>query len=251
MKTKLLPLILVIGFLYSCEKETAGPNNSPTLIIGDPSGMIVQSYNSWIEGGYNELVFQNLDLDNDGGQDFKITSQIWGSPGMGTHPTAKVFSLSAGRQFQTLLSNDTTYYRYEEEMVTEENRVNLIFTTTYDCQKKEAEDSVFAVATDQPRLHYLYPNDEMAKSDHYSVFDDGILLCTSGGYEAEVIPNVTQDTLRVYHTWHLSRCKSIPLGEDVYLGVRILHEDNEKLGWIKLKVEDNYRVFLYETAIQR
>jgi hypothetical protein len=104
MKRAVITSIALLGLLViSCEKEE---ERSREISIGETCHMLVHYYDTTVVGGYNSTVGYSMDIDCDGTGDIEFTSEIWGSPGLGQHPSSSV----------RCLHGDTTFFEYRSRI---------------------------------------------------------------------------------------------------------------------------------------
>lgn len=252
MKTILIPLSLLLISMISCQNEATIENRLEEIKMGDPGRMIVQVYDRWVEGEYNQEASFDLDIDEDGLGDFRITSELWGSPGMGVHPVARLSSLSPDKFFHTTFASDTSFYKYEADTVNEESdsQTQLYYVTTFNCRRMQSNDSIFSISTSK-NINYLDSMAILSQTSTYGYQENGFVLSSSSYYSSENIPNITRDTTRIFITFRYNDCTIAPDNQAVYIGIKMPGDQTERLGWIKLLLANDYRIFLYETALQR
>lgn len=189
MKTRFLPLSLLLLSMISCQNEASIENRLVEVKMGDPDRMIVQVYDRWVQGEYNQEAGFDLDIDEDGLADFRIISKLWGSPGMGVHPEAKLFSLSPDKFFHTLFISDTSFYQHKADSVNEErdSQVKLYNITTFNCRRMQSNDSIFSTSTSE-NLNYLDSLALLSRTSTYGYLENGFALSSSNFYSVESIP---------------------------------------------------------------
>ena len=247
MKTNWLLYLLVLVVTFACKKE----EKEDFIQMGKTNKMIINSYDTLLVGGYNTASVLEIDINKDGVNDFKLKSEIWGSPGMGQHPAASIACLSENCSIKGQLVNDSTFYRSFVHSYYGENGspFYIQYYQTYSNIRINEYDSVFSILTDVFKVNYLNYSDVIYQSDLYQsknfVLTEGYSATIDGPY-----PNVTNDTVRSYFVTHYYNSNTIPDNTLSYIGVKLKSSNEEKLGWIKLGVTDSYKIILLETAIQ-
>jgi len=242
MKRQILPIIFLIFSIISCRKDKFEVTQ---LVIGDHNPVILTHHDTTIAGGYQSCAKYNLDIDQDGINDFMIESEIWGSPGMGMHPRSQIKSLHNKADFfgnnyiDTLfLNKDTIYYPILD------NIINVSVANNYTCQRLNTNDSILNLQYIN-RIITLENNDILNINDSFIV--DTLLLGNDNHtlYQGEFTSNDT-----VYHNYenYYGDCYNFPFEQITYIGVRL---NETELGWVKLAVYDNFKVNLIETAITK
>ena len=246
MKKNCLLYLLVLVVTFACKKEEK--NNF--IQMGKTNKMIINSYDTLLVGGYNTSSVLEMDINKDGINDYKLKSEIIGSPGMGQHPTASIACLSENCTIKGQLLNDTTFYKSFVHSYYGENGSPLFiqYYQTYSKIRTNEYDSVFSIQTNVFKVNYLDDSDVIHQSDLYQsknfVLTEGYSTTIDGPY-----PDMTNDTVRIYYVTHNYNSNVIPNNTLSYIGLKLKSANEEKLGWIKLGVVDNYKIILLETAI--
>jgi len=249
MKKSVIICLLLVLVIASCKKDDES-NNNKEIKLGDYAGMVVNRYDTLIIGGYNQSVYFDLDVNNDSSSDFRITSEVFGSPGMGQHPLAKILSLNSACLFNGTFSDDTTYFHFQRDTFSGDNLspVTITNTTSYSCRKIGSADLIVSIQSDAFTISYFSSDETILRSDDYRA--DTLKL--NYDFVTDVnFPIVLIDTTIYNYVNHDNSCHSIPNDQLLYLGIKITGINDEKIGWIKICVVDNYKVLLLETAIQK
>jgi hypothetical protein len=250
-KVGLIYFIIFISF-YACKKENIELNSSDFVQIGNYEEMIKNSYDTLLIGGYNSAKFIDLDINNDSINDFRLKSEIWGSPSLGQHPQASIICLHENCLIKGLMINDTTFYSYFVNTYYGENGspVYIQYYHTYSNQRINNDDSIFSVQTNGFKINFLNESDIIYNSEEYNsdkfVLTEGWSATVNGPY-----PNLTNDTVYYYYETHYYNSNVIPDDRLSYIGIKLNYSDKEKIGWIKLGVIDDYKIILLETAVQK
>ena len=249
--------LIILNFI-SCKKDSIIPednsNNKAEIRLGDYDKMLVLNQDLEIEGGYNKEKSLDLDINNDSIGDFRISSVDWGSPGLGRHPTVAIRSLDSVNLICGKLLTDTTFYHYQIDTTYDNSSsvTTINYRTTYSCQRIQENDSIIEIVPDMFHINLYYRNESIAKSDTYEYLPDNYVLTEnwSGFYDGPV-PNESRTTYRYWINYHYYNCYAIPYNESIYIGLKIIETGREKLGWIKLSVFNDLKVYIFETALQK
>ena len=98
MKLLFFPVLFLLIINVSCDKECPVEKNEPnididsvnlgdTITFGIKNNMNVSLFDTLVEGEYKNMMRFDLDIDDDGRNDIRFTSEVWGSPGLGQHPS--------------------------------------------------------------------------------------------------------------------------------------------------------------------
>jgi hypothetical protein len=245
-------LIFLSPILFSsCEKDKPEPGiNRDNIVFGEYTNMNVVQFDTIISGGYYDGKEFEIDFDGDNINDVRISSWIWGSPGMGMHPHSSVISLHEGICFQGNLTNDTLFLNHETRYYERPNNIMEIHDYyKYTYERLSAEDSILRINYDIFEPGLFNRKDVMSKDDFFRA--DSISIKESLNYNS--IPNITQkgDTTIYRYESSYSNNFVFPQGSIRFIGIRLNKENKSKLGWLKLSIEEYFRVTILETALQK
>lgn len=234
-------LILLVG----CEKESL----PGSIIPGDYSNMSISIYDTVFYGGYHELKNLDLDIDRDGTSDIRFVSEIWGSPGMGQHPRSALMCLHENIRLHGTLTVDTLFLNsssYTE--VTQESITKIYSYLNYTYLRVDKSDSIITVFPEGFRLLPLNKGEKINNTDVFAT--DSIPI--SSHYFCNMIYPVPigQDSILYESRCTFNDRYTFPEEKIKYLGLQIEAAGKIRLGWIKLIIEDYYKLYLLETAIQ-
>ena len=210
--------------------------------------MIVNQVDRIVAGGYNLKRSIDLDVNNDSLADFRLSSEIWGSPGMGMHPSVTFMCLSPNSLMNGYFYADTVFLHHIEETTNDNSLVYINHKENYSCQRIDSGDSVVSVRPNKFSIKYFHYGDKNSKLD---TFHSDSLNLTSTSITDLPVSYRVNDTVIYYNSSHHSGCHSMPNDEILYLGVKLTDSEKEKLGWIKMSIISEYQIVLLETAIQK
>lgn len=240
----LLPAILLN---FGCENETITNDPASEIKAGDYKDMIINYYDTTLVGGYHYLNTFNVDMNNDGVDDFQMESEIWGSPGMGQIPLSAIKCLHASAKllgtnsFDTLFINRDTIIQEGQYSGTWEKYLINSFT----CNRMEETDSILTI-TPVFDLTILERDQLIRQTDHFRC--DTLTLITGTRGNWPVFIGVSGDTTIYEYNVSYNDCRTFPMEQIVFLGVKL---DNSRLGWIKLTIFDYYKIMIQESGIQQ
>lgn len=242
--------LFMILVILSCEKDAIESNNDSKIKFGNYSKMLVQSHDTLIIGGYNEIASYDLDINSDNSYDFRLTSEIFGSPGMGQYPQTKILSLNSNCLINGHLLNDTTFYHSQIDTSYGENwsPVYISYTSSYSCQRIDIYDSIISIQPERFNISYFNSEESILRSDYYIA---DTLRLSDELYADIDFPIIKNDTIIYNYIYYHSTCNSIPNDMIMYIGIKIKSMNDEKIGWIKLGVINDFKVLILETAIQK
>lgn len=239
-------LISILYFLSGCENEnTVIPDDTEEtdtpepieyaeqIMIEQTSDVMIQTFDHTLGNQFenNNEIF-DIDVDKDSIMDFRVRMyDYWPN----INPFSYFSCLHEGSKVLGFLENDSVFYfQY--------NDVGREFTT-YNCYKTihhDSSSSLYSV-TEDPKLGTIYPNEILHKND--SFITDTITIAGQNSIEY-----FSSSMDRV--TWDLT-CDDLPAGEITYIGIKIIKEGKERLGWIKISFsEDKMNLTVLESGIQ-
>jgi hypothetical protein len=236
--------VLACLCLLGCRQD---PEVKPGLVFGESAGLLVTRYDTIIAGDYLTVVYLDLDVDRDGSADFRLTSEKWGSLGLGHYPKTQVLSLRPDCRIQSLLLADSVFFYGDTSVYTmPDSTVVVKAYRSYNCAKYAVYDSMIRVGLPKNRIAVRHKGDLLQSFGTYVA--DTLLL--NEGNLVEVLPaRRSNDT--IYETTVSSDydCYHFPNDEVAYIGVTLSANGHERAGWIKLNITGNLRILLLETAI--
>lgn len=247
-----LPNCLFFFFLIvfiSCDKGDSWTNNNEEIKTGDYSGLIVKSYDTIIAGGYHMLREFNLDVNNDDVYDFKLSSEIFGSPGMGQHPRASIMSLNSKSLFHGNITSDSIFHYEVIDVYTSENKTYKTTYHKYTCDKDEDPRCLFSyMSPEYFKFTYFETDEIILKSDSFKTDTIDVIHHESTDVSLQVEKN---DTIFNSQTYNSLSCNFFPPNTFKYVGIKIIDGDKEKIGWIKLGIYNTIDFIVLESAIQK
>lgn len=242
-------LILTILSLMSCDKDDDEFVITKEVVFGNYVNMMVNYYDTILIGGYNNSQNLDIDINNDNIYDIRIISNIWGSPGLGQNPCSKIWSLNNNIEILGYFKTDTSFLNRSTMISPGANNITEIYEYyNHTCHMIDESDSILAVYENVFKISPKDKNERLSlddtfKSDSITLIDDRYGFPFWG-------EEYGQDTVRYTVTSFYNDCNSFPLNEIKYIGLKILSDNSEKLGWIKLSIIDKYKILVLETAIQ-
>lgn len=246
-------LILVIVALgVGCQKKKASKHSS--IEIGNKRHAQVTEQNLIIaSSGFNDVQFGQLDIDGDGLNDILLKSVITGSPGIGVWNGYEITSWNPNLEFasglydlENWIKYDTSYFEHPIS-----GQIYVTFIEKKACMQLDSLYSLSSVQTDLVNTSIFPEGYKLNKSDFFST--EIYNLTTQGDYSSNPYHLYTSnDTL--YHSAsqvYREACTPVKNGFTGYLGLKLTTSGEEKLGWIKLSIQDGYKIQIFETAIQQ
>lgn len=265
--------LAAICLMASCKKEPTPNVIVPDLskvVFGQTDGMIVTTFDSTAMHQGNDYEWSySIDLNGDNIKDIKLESVDWGSTGLG-HQMVTILNCTSenvailGEVFDlnTYLHSETSSHYYSDPTYPQFDSIFWInIKKTYTCEKIAEDDSLYSSKEAfTPRAGNA--GEAFTKDD---VFKNTLELCGGHICETQIIlknrdyyyPSEPEgwgtDTITNYVLVELNSCHDFPLVEEKYIGFKVTGNDRERLGWMKIIIEERYSdyyVRLFETAIQ-
>ncbi|HNY60195.1 MAG TPA: hypothetical protein PK692_08470 [Bacteroidales bacterium] len=240
---KFLFLFIIIQ-LIGCTKSTI--ERAPEIKAGDHSGMIINFYDTTLIGGYYSQKAYNIDLDNNGLDDFQFVSWIWGSPGMGQIPQASINCLHCSAKVLGIVTTDTMYLNRDTLIFegTQPRTWDMYLMFNYSCIRISSNDTILNTNLTF-KINPLERDDKIRKSD--PAICDSLTLTSGNKNSWPMLIGVSGDTTIYRYDIDHNNCNNFPLEKNVYLGVLL---DDERLGWIKINIINNFKIIIHESGIQ-
>jgi hypothetical protein len=251
MRAKLLLMIGITLYLIACKKEVSSIPTSDKFLIGmTSSDIMINQYDTLLVGGYHNLLYFDLDVNGDKNPDFRLTSEIWGSPGLGYHPIALIYSLNSNCMIYGKSITDTAFFNRDSIIYYNDPSYKIVKYNifNYSCKRNFQNDSVLEIKSNQFHITPLFKNDYINNSEFFkadtSILVDSIDSNVSGF-------TISNDTAIWNYYNYDNSCNSFKNDEICYIGIKIKTMNSEKLGWIRLSISESYKILLFESAIEK
>lgn len=236
-------------FLVTCTKDKGTTSSTDNFVVGITTDLLTKQYDTVLTGDYHKRVYLDLDLNDDKYPDFRLTSEVWGSPGLGEHPRSTIIPLNPACELLGFLKNDTSYlHRSTTTTIGANNTVSIYNAAVYSCRQIAANDSITNVQLDQFKLIPKKKGDQLVKSDF---FKSDTCTLMDDRYNYPTLSSTSNDTTVYNATSFDFTCNSYPGDVISYIGIKIKGAQSEKLGWLKLSISDQYKISILESAIQK
>lgn len=235
--------------VLSCKKDKIISNNR-NLTFGNYSNMIVNKYETLLVGSYRYPNSFNLDVNNDQSEDIRLTSEVWGSIVIGRNLRRSVIEcLNLNVQILGYFVNDTTFLvRNKSVNIGLNNQLQIDSFYSYRCRRSFKTDSIVGIALNRFKVLAQIKGDIIKNS---STFKSDLIILIDDSYTSSYLNSkISPDTSVYSHFTFHNDCNSFPMGQIVYIGIKLIKDNIEKLGWIKLSIFENNKIFILESAIQ-
>ncbi|MBK8736437.1 MAG: hypothetical protein IPL98_11280 [Saprospiraceae bacterium] len=255
MKTRIILFIMACSSLMTCKKANdLDPNDDKMvdtnkIVFGLNSDLQITNYDTLVMGTYNTLAGFDLDVDSNNVSDFRLTSELWGSHYLGLHPRSTIHSLNSNSLLSGILKNDTIYLNKNTVLKNGTDSTFQIYNyTTYTCKKIDSNDPISQINVEQFKVVSKNKDEMLNKSDlfrshTFTLIDDWIRYGPK--------TTTSNDTTVYDFTLTDYSCNNFPQDQIVYIGFKIIDTKSEKLGWIKIKIIEEYKILIMESAIQK
>jgi len=238
-----LPLLL----FFSCSKDDV----PATVKAGDYTGMHHKRYDTLVDchtGSAFRSEFE-MDLDDNGLADIVVISMDEGFGGMGTGPILGSMIGCLHGQVEILSEGitDSVFLNICSDTIVNGNTVDIWYHAYSGCKRLDCADSV---ALEEVSLRYRPQVKSMNEQiDGSGSFRCDTMVMTRGsfGLPYETLQISPDTTLHRQSVSLIGECYEFPDASVSFIGCRI----GSRLGWIKLMMIDNYRIFLAESAIRK
>ncbi len=241
MKLILLGAFALFLLFSSCKKKS----EISIVIAGDPLGMDINTYDYLIARTLYKTSFE-IDVNNDQVNDFRLVSFNLSGTAMGVSPQ-NGSSLVCQHNNATVLCSletDTLFAKKQIDTIVEGSKVRIYWSFLESCADFGPSDSIKKIWDQNKPL--VKRAGESITIDERAVADSMTLTRISyGTIMGQIYHN--QDTTIYVQFAYLDECNTMINDTAIYFGIRI----GERPGWIKLRIFDNYKILLVESAIAK
>lgn len=232
---KLFLFLILISQIIACKKD-------------DDTAYKVD-FNITLNGQYyEEPDTLDIDVDGDGISDVRLSSETWGSPGVGTHPRSTIASLHSGCLLLGFHENDTIYKRVYTNITHQDTVTTISISTYYSCYRVTETDSVSDIRYNQFEITPLSSTDELNMSGDFR--SDTVILVDEGwSYSLPFTTGYGTDTIIKTYFSYSGECGYFPQNEIKYIGVKLNNNGTDRLGWIKLSILDKKIITILEAGL--
>jgi hypothetical protein len=256
-----------ILFTFSCKDHHDPPDIIPIvppiiipidppkvnqIVIGDTTNMIVTTINNDATVGFMVGTSSyKLDIDKDWSDDIRFDGTREVLMGLGQWYSVGLSCISDSIKLNTYPYSDSIYISTDTTQYMQSGKLNIYIAENYICQKKDDKDIFYSVT--QKSLNCLHLNDTLKISDEFEkkTFE---IRKTYPYWPLEMsITFQNKDTIIYKRTEILTDCHYFP-GYDTsysYVGLLIKDGKKQKLGWIKILIQEGRETHILETAIQK
>lgn len=257
MRNEFIFTILLCVLFWSCRKdskiekinfycECCDLKNSPNqLIFGDTADMWVFPLSNIISFDYSQLDTSKFDLEGDSIIDIKIISgkfSYFGSSIFYNHATLSLLEDSVYLNYESNVDSifyyDTLYYILQDTVT------HTIQEKYYTCFHYTENDSFYETQIISYAKHH-FEGETLNKNTQWTN-DPTVIHSTYRGFFEEGTLTATN---HIYNYTFQSECHNIESAQ-LYLGIRKFNCGKEKLGWIKIELEDSL-IIVKEIALQK
>jgi hypothetical protein len=211
------------------------------ITMGEYDNMDTTNYHGFLLiGGYNSPEVFNIDLDQNGINDIQFVSELYGSPAISMNPQCYIRTLNENVQLYGFKATDTMFVNID----TTYNSNDVMIKHTHTCNRITNNDSIASI-NPSFKLNSLNENDVLFRNAEYQ--SDTIPLYLDGFTVPFSWQGASGDTTYYKQDKYLRDCYSFPLEETVYIGIKL--EDELKLGWLKIRIIDTYKVKILKNSI--
>ena len=236
-------------FLLQCRKQDRLTTIPSEIVFGTKANLLVQNYDTVLIGGYHNKIYLDLDVNNDGENDVRFGSEIWGSPNLGQNPKSTISPLHNNLFLSGITKDDTTFLNIIQNTETSSgNAVKVYSYYRFSCIRISIDDSIYTLSPGQFKLVSKSVDETLKKTDYFK--SEPFILADNYpiSYSTPVISN---DTTYYKQSTTNKSCDYFPADKIGYIGFKLIHQDTEKLGWLKISINNNYKISILESVIQQ
>ena len=253
-----LNYILIAGVLCtfdSCKEDIQPPIvpeqkfiQSHSLQIGDTNEVKLKTYNTELTGVYHQSpATLDIDVNDDNSADFRFSSEVWGSPGMGIHPRAIIMALNPDSRIYGVIESDTLFTRLATNIQTTDSNVTIYNTRHYACTQITPDYSVSSASEPDFKIVSMGFGEVLSIDDY---FTSGAVNFIDEPASYHVIPEVHNDTTTYNLITYDNLCDYFVAGGMYYIGIKVKTAGIDKLGWIKVSISADSNPIIIESGVQ-
>ena len=251
-------IFIVFAFCISCKKTPVFKRND-SIVFGDTPNMNIYIKNDTIcrilsnmTGCIGEDNY-DIDFNKDGVKDIRLISEVWGGQGLGFHPRSSIMCLTQNCMINGFKRNDTTYLRiinFIHGFNSANGCVELIKGYSYSCHLKDKRDSIFEIQL----LHFnLSPETKGTNLRLANTFkSDTIILVEDNRSTGGMLYSGCQNDTSISDASSYDfSCWFFPSNTIRYIGIKLISNNIEMLGWIKVSISNFNKITVLEYALQK
>jgi hypothetical protein len=253
-------IALSVASMISCNKNDEELENNPiipvdtlydipeSIFIGDLKNMYVVILDTiLLEYNYRITKFY-IDLNDDGDPDISFSQQLVGSAATGKRPKISIETTHDSISISGYLKSDTSFLNYVIVRDTlENNHFYTKYISTYSCERISPEDSIVNITQNSVIFDNLKVSTELNKNDEF-VF--GTFVFNDQNYQLPPTFITEDNHKKLFKLFVIDNCNILPIDSILYIGFKLIEKDRTRLGWIKFKRNNAYKVYMIESAIQ-
>jgi hypothetical protein len=250
-KSKIIVIVLA-SFLFviiftACKDKTS--INLNTIRAGQTENLNITNIDTTIGfyeamGNQNDQYFE-IDVDNDGNNDLKFLGlqEYWHGP---TSYTTSINCLHNNIYLMTDIITDTIFFSINTGYYHDGDTIISTTFYRYDCERISENDVIDTIVNNTNLQNLAYY--EIIDKDE--LWNNGEFYMRK--YDFPFIPYYVYSSNDTAYYERISRyfyCHNFPQDENIFIGFKILIDNTEKLGWIKIELSDNYKIRIIEYAL--
>ncbi|MHC1776037.1 MAG: hypothetical protein AB9834_11560 [Lentimicrobium sp.] len=165
---------------------------------------------------------------------------------MGQHPEADIASLGTQFYFNMIEFQDTSFLHTQNDTFYG-NQVEIYLRKYNTCSRMDLNDSILSIS-DNHFVKVLERNQTVSANDLW--MSDTLDLNHHWFSYYNILGSSSPDTLKIEEITYFYDCHSFPNDKIAWIGIGKKDTDGIRLGWIKIGISENYKITIFETAIQ-
>jgi hypothetical protein len=228
-------------------EETNLQVRNDSIEVGNSSEMIVQTYNKNLNGNASQSESYSIDVNQDGINDFKLLSRVWGEELGMEVPVTEIVCLHSNAMIQSHEVLESVYLKNEIEIKNRGTKVEKVINRYYSCE--EERGAVLFRTREELKPDFKEEYDFIRNAD---VWEGRSIVLTQGPYEHPLNQLYQTADSIVYQKIHYDMvCNELPGNNTANLGIKVKSGGVEKLGWLKMRITGFNKVFLIESAFEK
>jgi len=244
--------LVVLLLVVACTNNKDYPNS---IKIGDTDGMLVTEFDKtfngvWVGNGEVNTRTVSFDIDNDGENDFHISSTVDTVYGAGSFVPYYSFSVKISTYTMNISQNISPKLFESSLTVVGDTLINGVTKTLFqniysECDPTVYDDKIVEAFTNSFIINDEITVNQLSQSKNGANLSSGVNIYKSSNFFISN-PSTYSLSIKEYNYTCLSSVKN----ESFFIAIYKSDNNFQKLGWIELEILEENTVHLIRTAIQ-
>jgi hypothetical protein len=246
-------ILISIAFI-SCKNDcnTNDFNSlSDTIVMGQSKNMKIIFESFLLKPKLGLMHGNYFDVNNDGKPDYFIWIEQVNDYDNKMHIKSSISSINRDFLIYGRLIIDTMFLNEIKTSIKDSlNHVYIDSFFYYSCTRINSNDSIININKNRFEATPLVEN-ELLTQNNYFRDDTSYFQIENYVHTTYELGIDRRDTLLTKKKTYSNYCSFLPFDKEYYFGFKLKESEITRLGWIKLKIDQNYNITIIENAIQK